>query len=92
MNTQYPLGIEDDVFWKNIFTTLLYKQEYKKTMDPVNESARIIFLSYNYDQDSRDFFEEVNRILSRKPGLGNVIRKDYEKFLKESSTLMEIKA
>jgi hypothetical protein len=87
----YPLEIVDDNFWKDYFPKLVSEYGDLGIIDLLDEEAEIIALSYFYDENRKKYLDKIIEIAEKKPEFERAIRRDYNKFLKEKSTVIELK-
>jgi hypothetical protein len=91
MKTEYPLGIEDDNFWRDyMIKNLLNKYLWKRIIYHVGDAHDIVYLSQLYDQNPEAFFKKINKTMEENRGLEKAIKKDYEQFQKTSMEMEKL--
>jgi|GEM_PF-2084880 len=89
METQYPLGIEDDNFWRDhLVKNLLNRYLHDRIIYYIEYAEGIRSLSLSYDKNPEAFFQIVNEALEKNWKLEGAIKRDYDKF-RETSREME---
>lgn len=83
MSRQYPLGIEDDNFWKNYVVDNVRKYVGKGIIEPV-DGYEIVYHSLDLldSSEKEEFFKKLNKLVEENPRFKKAVERDYKQYLK----------